>query len=87
MHNLFAEPALQPLSTVSSRDPNLRFDLTPAIIQDGWMIDRDSCSISFWDEELPGEFASFKSIPHDYDADLISGLDDFSLLPEYTDIG
>ncbi|KAF2314573.1 hypothetical protein GH714_027718 [Hevea brasiliensis] len=87
MHNLFAEPALQPLLTVSPRDPNLRFDLAPAVIQDGWTNDRDSCSISFLDEELPGELGSFEAMPHDYVPGLISGLDDCSLLPEYTDIG
>ncbi|KAJ9153312.1 hypothetical protein P3X46_026762 [Hevea brasiliensis] len=87
MHNLFAEPALQPLLTVSPRDPNLRFDLAPAVIQDGWTNDRDSCSISYLDEELPGELGSFEAMPHDYVPGLISGLDDCSLLPEYTDIG
>ncbi|KAJ6704488.1 HELICASE SRCAP [Salix viminalis] len=32
--HLFAEPVPQPLSILSSRDPNLRFDLPPTVIQD-----------------------------------------------------
>ncbi|KAJ6947660.1 hypothetical protein NC651_002130 [Populus alba x Populus x berolinensis] len=75
-----AEPVTQPLSV---RDPNLRFDLPPAVIQD----DTDGFSISCMEKELSVETGISEAVPHNYVPDLISGLDDYSLLPEYTDIG
>lgn len=87
IHSLFAEPVFQPLPTVSPRDPNLRFDLTPAVIQDGCMDDRDSNSILCMDEELASAVGSFEAVPHNYNPGIISGLDDYLLLPEFTDIG
>ncbi|XP_012080821.1 protein PHOTOPERIOD-INDEPENDENT EARLY FLOWERING 1 isoform X2 [Jatropha curcas] len=83
MHHLFAEPVLQSPMMVSPRDPNLKFDLTPAFIQDNWMNDTDC----YLDKELSLEMGGLELVPHTYVPDLISGLDDFSLLPEYTDIG
>ncbi|XP_034903013.1 protein PHOTOPERIOD-INDEPENDENT EARLY FLOWERING 1 isoform X2 [Populus alba] len=75
-----AEPVMQPPSV---RDPNLRFDLPPAVIQD----DTDGFSISCMEKELSVETGISEAVPHNYVPDLISGLDDYSLLPEYTDIG
>ncbi|XP_011046132.1 PREDICTED: protein PHOTOPERIOD-INDEPENDENT EARLY FLOWERING 1-like isoform X3 [Populus euphratica] len=75
-----AEPIMQPLSV---RDPKLRFDLPPAVIQD----DKDEFSISCMEKELSVETGISEAVPHNYVPDLISGLDDYSLLPEYTDIG
>lgn len=75
-----AEPVMQPLS---DRDPNLRFDLPPEVIQD----DKDGFSISFMEKELSVETKISEAVPHIYVPDLILGLDDYSLLPEYTDIG
>ncbi|CAK7357000.1 unnamed protein product [Dovyalis caffra] len=77
------EPVFQPLSVLSCRDPNLRFDLPPVVIQD----DKDEYSISCMEKELSVETGTYEAIPYNYDPGLISGLDDYSLLPEYTDIG
>lgn len=75
-----AELSMQPQSVLSVRDPSLRFDLPPAVIQD----DEDDYSMSWSEKELSAEMGIS---PHNYIPDLISGLDDYSLLPEYTDIG
>lgn len=84
--HLFAEPVLQLLSAVSSNDPNLRFEPTLAREQDHWTDNTYECPLSNVDGDLPME-TSFQAVPHNYDPDLILGLDDCSLLPEYTDIG
>lgn len=81
--HLFAEPVPQPLSILSSRDPNLRFDLPPTVIQD----DEDEYSISCIEKELSAATGTLDAVPHDYVLGWTSGLDDFSLLPEFTDIG
>ncbi|KAF9690190.1 hypothetical protein SADUNF_Sadunf01G0169900 [Salix dunnii] len=75
-----AEISMQSESVLSVRDPSLRFDLPPAVIQD----DEDEFSMSWLEKELSGEMGIS---PHNYVPDLISGLDDYSSLPEYTDIG
>ncbi|KAB5574368.1 hypothetical protein DKX38_001562 [Salix brachista] len=75
-----AELSMQPQSALSVRDPSLRFDLPPAVIQD----DEDEYSMPWLEKELSAEMGIS---PHNYVPDLISGLDDYSLLPEYTDIG
>uniref|UniRef100_A0A2P2L6V3 DNA helicase n=1 Tax=Rhizophora mucronata TaxID=61149 RepID=A0A2P2L6V3_RHIMU len=85
--HLFSEPVFQPQHAVSSKDPNLHFDLTPADIQNGWTDDSDSLSNSLLNLEHPIETESLVSVPHEYMPGFISSLDDFSLLPEYTDIG
>eukprot|EP00257_Ricinus_communis_P018634 XP_015577402.1 protein PHOTOPERIOD-INDEPENDENT EARLY FLOWERING 1 isoform X1 [Ricinus communis] len=84
---LLAEPVFQSPHAVSPRDPNLKFDLTPAVLQDGWTNDTYGYSISCFDNELSLEIGSLEAVPHNYVPDLISGLDDCSLLPEFTDIG
>uniref|UniRef100_A0A6N2KFJ9 DNA helicase n=1 Tax=Salix viminalis TaxID=40686 RepID=A0A6N2KFJ9_SALVM len=81
--HLFAEPVPQPLSILSSRDPNLRFDLPPTVIQD----DEDEYSISCIEKELSAATGTLDAVPHDYVLGWTSGLDDFSSLPEFTDIG
>ncbi|KAJ6932168.1 hypothetical protein NC651_007780 [Populus alba x Populus x berolinensis] len=81
--NLFAEPVSQPLPVLSSRDPNLRFDLPPIAIQD----DKDEYSISCIEKELSAEMETWDAVAHDYVLGFTSGLDDFSSLPEFTDIG
>ncbi|XP_073264263.1 protein PHOTOPERIOD-INDEPENDENT EARLY FLOWERING 1 isoform X3 [Populus alba] len=81
--HLFAEPVSQPLPVLSSRDPNLRFDLPPIAIQD----DKDEYSISCIEKELSAEMGTWDAVAHDYVLGFTSGLDDFSSLPEFTDIG
>ena len=81
--HLFAEPVSQPLPVLSSRDPNLRFDLLPIAIQD----DKDEYSISCIEKELSAEMGTWDAVAHDYVLGFTSGLDDFSSLPEFTDIG
>ncbi|KAL5741842.1 hypothetical protein ACOSP7_028574 [Xanthoceras sorbifolium] len=84
---LLTEPEFQPVPTVASKDPNLRFDLTPEIIHESWFNDMDSDFTSCIDKELSVEIESFEMVPHNYSSDLILGLEDCSILPEYTDIG
>ncbi|KAI5593489.1 hypothetical protein BDE02_03G017100 [Populus trichocarpa] len=81
--HLFAEPVSQPLPVLSSRDPNLRFDLPPIAIQD----DKDEYSISCIEKELSAEMGTWDAVAHDYVLGFTSGLDDFLSLPEFTDIG
>ncbi|KAJ4847374.1 Protein PHOTOPERIOD-INDEPENDENT EARLY FLOWERING 1 [Turnera subulata] len=86
IHNPFAESVFKHPVTVSTRDPNLRFDLGPEGLAAGCADDLDIYSISCSDKE-PLEEESFESVPHYLDPSLLSGLDDYSLFPEYTDIG
>ena len=81
--HLSAEPVSQPLPVLSSRDPNLRFDLPPIAIQD----DKDEYSISCIEKELSAEMGTWDAVAHDYVLGFTSGLDDFLSLPEFTDIG
>ncbi|KAJ8767933.1 hypothetical protein K2173_020873 [Erythroxylum novogranatense] len=87
LRNLFADSAAQPFRTVSSSDPNLRFDLALADIDNGWTDESDSVCIPCVDEEHPFAFQCSEPLPHDYVPGFVSGLEDFSSFPEYTDIG
>ncbi|XP_050219671.1 protein PHOTOPERIOD-INDEPENDENT EARLY FLOWERING 1 [Mercurialis annua] len=87
MHHLSAELVLLSSHVASPSDPNLKFDLTPPVYQDGWMNDTDAYSICCLDNELSLEMGSSEAVPHIYVPDLIAGLDDWSQLPEFTDIG
>ncbi|XP_031278129.1 protein PHOTOPERIOD-INDEPENDENT EARLY FLOWERING 1-like [Pistacia vera] len=82
------EPGFQPTPPVTTKDPNLRFDLTPAIIQESWSdYAPDGNILSCMDKEFSLEMESLEMVSHDYYPDLLSGLEDCSILPEYTDIG
>ncbi|KAJ7002447.1 hypothetical protein NC653_007808 [Populus alba x Populus x berolinensis] len=83
MKKTLIEHISQPLPVLSSRDPNLRFDLPPIAIQD----DKDEYSISSIEKELSAEMGTWDAVAHDYVLGFTSGLDDFSSLPEFTDIG
>ncbi|KAK3227231.1 hypothetical protein Dsin_007093 [Dipteronia sinensis] len=84
---MLPEPEFQPVPTVALKDPNLRFDLTPEIIQESWFNDMDSDFTSCIDKDLSLGIESFEMVPHNYSSDLIFGLEDCSILPEFTDIG
>lgn len=84
---LFSELEFQPTRTVGSKDPNLRFDLMPEIIQESWLRDvNNEFTYSIDDEVLP-ELGSLEMVPHNYSFEAMSGLEDCSILSEYTDIG
>jgi hypothetical protein len=82
-----AEPLLGPLPAVALKDSNIRFDLTQPLIPDVGIDNVEGILPSSIDMGLSMEMGSFEVVPHDYVPGLISGLDDYPLLPEYTDIG
>uniref|UniRef100_A0A5B7AQU5 DNA helicase n=1 Tax=Davidia involucrata TaxID=16924 RepID=A0A5B7AQU5_DAVIN len=86
MHRMIADPVVQPMLKVSG-DSNLRFDLTPPIIGDVGIDDFGGSSPFDMDKDLSLELESFDVVPHHYVPGFISGLDDCSSLPEFTDIG
>lgn len=66
---------------VPLNDPNLKFDMTRDIIQD--VFDHNGM-----ENELSERYGfELGLVPHEYAPNLISDLDDWSLLPDYTDIG
>lgn len=82
-----AEPLLGPLPAAALKDPIIRFDLTQPIIPDVGIDNVDGILPSSLDMGLSTEMECFEVVPHHYVPDFISGLDDYPLLPEYTDIG
>ncbi|KAA8546716.1 hypothetical protein F0562_003147 [Nyssa sinensis] len=81
-----ANSEVQPVLKVPS-DSNLRFDLAPPIIPDVGIYDFDGSFPFDMDKELSLESVSLDGVPHNYVPGFISGLDDCSSLPEFTDIG
>ncbi|OWM78962.1 hypothetical protein CDL15_Pgr003133 [Punica granatum] len=82
-HDLIAYLMPPPASPLT--DPNLKFDFvepTGAAADDS----EDNLK-SLTDEDLLSQIENSESVPHDYDPGLLSGLDDYSSLPEYTDVG
>lgn len=84
-HSEIQHSSPEPVSNqaVATKDPNLRFGL----IQEAWLEDVDGDLLSCMDQELSPETVFSSEIPHNYFPDVISGLDDCSILPDYTDIG
>jgi hypothetical protein len=80
-----AEPPPGPLPAAALKDPNIRFDLTQPIIPDVGIDNVEGILPSSIDTGLSMEMDSFEVVAHDYVPGLISGLDDYPLLPEYTD--
>nr|XP_024935444.2 protein PHOTOPERIOD-INDEPENDENT EARLY FLOWERING 1 isoform X3 [Ziziphus jujuba var. spinosa] len=90
MRNVMAERVFHPLPVAVPMDHDLRFDLNSPIGKDVQIDDLKSTSQSDIDKEFSLETEDFKGlevVPHSYVPGLISGLDDCSSLPEYTDIG
>ncbi|XVF41426.1 hypothetical protein PTKIN_Ptkin01aG0279200 [Pterospermum kingtungense] len=85
--NLFAEQIFQPVATIAPNDPNLRCDLTSVTNDDSWADGVDSEFSSSMDKALSPELEGFDVVPHNYTPSFTSGLDDCSVLPDYTDIG
>ncbi|CBI30029.3 unnamed protein product, partial [Vitis vinifera] len=79
MHHLILSPLPKP--TVAFNDSNPRFDLGSPVSLDAGI------STPSFNEELCWEPESLELFSHHYSPNLISDLDDFSLLPEYIDIG
>ncbi|GAY32612.1 hypothetical protein CUMW_003290 [Citrus unshiu] len=84
-HSEIQHSSPEPVSNqaVATKDANLRFDL----IQEAWLEDMDGGRLSCMDQDLSLETVLSSEIPHNYFPDVISGLDDCSILPDYTDIG
>ncbi|KAJ4705577.1 protein PHOTOPERIOD-INDEPENDENT EARLY FLOWERING 1-like [Melia azedarach] len=87
VQQLSPEAVFQPIPAIATKDPNLRFDMTPPIIQDSCLDDMSSSLHSYLDKELSLETEFSDVCHHNYFPGLTSGLEDWSLLPEYTDIG
>ncbi|KAE8671015.1 hypothetical protein F3Y22_tig00112000pilonHSYRG00202 [Hibiscus syriacus] len=85
--NLLFEQVFQQAGRIAPSDPNLRCD--PALVNndDGWVDGVDINFSSSMDEAFASELEGFDVIPHNYTHGFISGLDDCSILPDYTDIG
>ena len=64
----------------------MKFELTPPVISDVG-IDAFENSFPFDMDEFWLNSQGFDLVPHDYVHGFISGLDDYSSLPEFTDVG
>ena len=81
-HQVFLPPVVKP--TVAFSDSSPRFDMGSPVSSDY----TDSISSSSLNEELSREPDGLEELfSHQYVPSFISGLDDFSGLPEYIDIG
>lgn len=90
MRSLIADRAFQPLPTDVSMNHDQKFDLNSPVDGDVPVHDFSSNAQLYFDKEFLPEtegFDGFEVVPHCYVPDVISGLDEFSSLPEYTDIG
>ena len=87
VHNLLAEQVFQPVATIAPNNLNLRYDLTSVTNNGIWADGVDSDFSPSMDKALSLEVDGFDVVPHNYIPDLISGLDDCSMMPDYTDIG
>ncbi|KAI9122384.1 hypothetical protein K1719_007073 [Acacia pycnantha] len=77
------EPLFQSMPSLPAKD-----DLNSLATDEAVIDDEMDCSLPFvLNEENSLETETLGMVPHDFVAGLISGLDDFSELPEYTDIG
>ncbi|TYI16644.1 hypothetical protein ES332_A08G269000v1 [Gossypium tomentosum] len=85
--NLHAVQVFQPVSTIASKDPNLICDPTLVTNDGSWTNGVGSNFCSSMDEAFPSEVESLDIVPHNYTPGFISGLDDCSMLPDYTEIG
>ncbi|PPS01632.1 hypothetical protein GOBAR_AA19014 [Gossypium barbadense] len=85
--NLHAVRVFQPVSTIASKDPNLICDPTLVTNDGSWTNGVGSNFCSSMDEAFPSEVESLDIVPHNYTPGFISGLDDCSMLPDYTEIG
>lgn len=90
-NSVYYEPAARDLLSyftplgASEGDPNLKFDFVEPTGAAA-----DDCEDNFklvMDGDLPSQSETSESLPHDYIPGLLSGLNDYSSLPEYTDIG
>ncbi|PRQ30525.1 putative DNA helicase chromatin remodeling SNF2 family [Rosa chinensis] len=84
MRHFLAEHVFPPLPIAAPLNPSPRFDLNLPVNEDIETGDMESTSHSQVVE--PSFEESFGVLPHEYVPELLSGLDDCSLLPEYDDI-
>ncbi|KAM7467771.1 hypothetical protein LguiB_015333 [Lonicera macranthoides] len=80
---LISDPAFLTTLTGPTEDSNLRFDLTQCSIEEIGIDD----SLFKMQDDLALETETFDRVPHDYIPDFISGLEECSLSPDFTDIG
>ncbi|KAK4404937.1 protein PHOTOPERIOD-INDEPENDENT EARLY FLOWERING 1 [Sesamum angolense] len=86
LHCLTTNEVFQPMPLIPADPPSMRFDEFPSCLPEAGILEFDSncfldmgCEVTFLD--APGV------VPFHFGPDLTSGLDDFSILPEFTDIG
>ncbi|KAL0359443.1 UNVERIFIED_CONTAM: protein PHOTOPERIOD-INDEPENDENT EARLY FLOWERING 1 [Sesamum angustifolium] len=86
LHCLTNSEVFQPMPLIPADPPSMRFDEFPSCLPEAGILEFDSncfldmgCEVTFLD--TPGV------VPFHFGPDLTSGLDDFSILPEFTDIG
>ncbi|KAL0339576.1 UNVERIFIED_CONTAM: hypothetical protein Sradi_4474400 [Sesamum radiatum] len=86
LHCLTTSEVFQPMPLIPADPPSMRFDEFPSCLPEAGILEFDSncfldmgCEVTFLD--TPGV------VPFHFGPDLTSGLDDFSILPEFTDIG
>ncbi|KAI3472143.1 hypothetical protein Pfo_029631 [Paulownia fortunei] len=87
LHCLTASEVFQHMPVMPT-DPNMRFDELSSCFSEAGMLEFEfdsNCLLG-----MDGEVASLGTlgmVPFDFGPDLTSGLDDLSILPEFTDIG
>ncbi|KAL0404989.1 UNVERIFIED_CONTAM: protein PHOTOPERIOD-INDEPENDENT EARLY FLOWERING 1 [Sesamum radiatum] len=86
LHCLTTSEVFQPMPLIPADPPSMRFDEFPSCLPEAGILEFDSnCFLDMGSEvtflDTPGV------VPFHFGPDLTSGLDDFSILPEFTDIG
>ncbi|GLT95591.1 hypothetical protein SLE2022_132650 [Rubroshorea leprosula] len=82
MQHSFNEQVFQPMP-----NPNLRFELTPEMIKEGWTDDSNAGSASCEDMAFSPALEELNLVQDSYLPGLLSGLDEYSDFPDHTDIG
>ncbi|XP_011075153.1 protein PHOTOPERIOD-INDEPENDENT EARLY FLOWERING 1 isoform X1 [Sesamum indicum] len=86
LHCLTTSEVFQPMPLIPADPPSMRFDEFSACLPEAGILEFDSnCFLDMGSEvtflDTP------RVVPFHFGPDLTSGLDDFSILPEFTDIG
>ncbi|KAL0452991.1 UNVERIFIED_CONTAM: protein PHOTOPERIOD-INDEPENDENT EARLY FLOWERING 1 [Sesamum latifolium] len=86
LHCLTTSEVFQPMPLIPPDPPGIKFDEFPSCLPEAGILEFDSnCFLDMGSEvtflDAPGV------VPFHFGPDLTSGLDDFSILPEFTDIG
>lgn len=85
LHCLTTSEVFQPMSLMPT-DPSMRFDEFSSCFPEAGILEFDSNSLLTMGNEVTS-LDTKGVVPFHFGPDLTSGLDDLSILPEFTDVG